>query len=320
MLRIQDLVAALLRASATLAGYVAPFALALTAGCSCHAQADSAMSSGSVEQRYATFNQLRMATRGLPDAVMRDIMSEVYDRVFSSSRCEGLEDNDLDARFDAAYLAGFYTLRPGHAQDLLAALEELERRGRATTARRTRTYETLVRTRMLDQARGFIAQHSDLAVEPIPELRVAPGVMPGQPTEWVVSDEGRILLRRPVDLTGVQVVIVSHPTCHFSQGAVRDIQADPQLRELFRAHAHWLAPQASRFDFDVVQRWNGEHPAQQTTLVVDSREWPMIDVWGTPTFYFLDHGVVRAKVIGWPAEGRRAELLAAARSVGLLPP
>ena len=45
----------------------------------------------------------------------------------------------------------------------------------------------------------------------------------------------------------------------------------------------------------------------------------MIDYWGTPTFYFLQNGVVRAKVTGWPKEGRRAELLAALRQVGLIP-
>jgi len=92
------------------------------------------------------------------------------------------------------------------------------------------------------------------------------------------------------------------------------------LHELFRDHARWLARQDGRLYFDIIQQWNRENPDLQMTLTVESHEWPMSDVSGTPTFYFFDHGVVKAKVTGWPAEGRRAELVAAARTVGLLPP
>jgi hypothetical protein len=54
--------------------------------------------------------------------------------------------------------------------------------------------------------------------------------------------------------------------------------------------------------------------------VVFKREaWPMIDSWETPTFYFLEHGVVRAKVQGWPKEGHRSELLAGLQKIGLAP-
>jgi hypothetical protein len=59
------------------------------------------------------------------------------------------------------------------------------------------------------------------------------------------------------------------------------------------------------------QRWNHEHPAMQHTIAYRNDEWPMIDWWGTPTFYFIKDGAVIAKFVGWPKEGRRAELLTA---------
>lgn len=49
----------------------------------------------------------------------------------------------------------------------------------------------------------------------------------------------------------------------------------------------------------------------------DLGEWPMIDDWATPIFYFLRDGRLVAKVIGWPRGGRVAGLETAIRDVGL---
>lgn len=156
-------------------------------------------------------------------------------------------------------------------------------------------------------------------LEVLPELHEAPDLIAGHPTEWAVDPNKHELLRRSVDLhQSTQVVIISHPLCHFSQAAMHDIQADPVLSKIFEANARWLIPQGNHLDFGVVQQWNREHPGQQAALAFRRDEWPMIDSWATPTFYFLKNGVVNAKVEGWPKEGRRSELLTALRQVGLL--
>jgi hypothetical protein len=66
------------------------------------------------------------------------------------------------------------------------------------------------------------------------------------------------------------------------------------------------------------QSWNQTHPGQEITLAYRDAEWPMITRWGTPDFYFLKDGVVRAKVFGWPPGGRKAQLVAALHEVGLM--
>ena len=155
--------------------------------------------------------------------------------------------------------------------------------------------------------------------EALPEFREAEDIQADGPTEWVVHPTKYELLRRNVALRDpIKVVVVSHPLCHPSSRAMRDIQADPVLRELFRAHAKWLAPQAGRLNVKILQKWNQEHPGQETTLTFRREEWPMIETWSTPTFYFRENGVLKPKVEGWPKEGRRAELLAAFRQVGLM--
>jgi hypothetical protein len=198
-------------------------------------------------------------------------------------------------------------------------LNTLQERGLASSAHYLHMYEIFIGARMLTEARALASQHPMPELEPLPELHEEPDVVPGQPTEWVVHQSQRELLRRNADVRApAQVVIVSHPLCHFSRAAAHDIQTDPVLRETLEGHATWLAPQDTHINFNAVQQWNQQHPEQEVTLTFRREEWPMIDSWATPTFYFLKNGVAVAKVAGWPRQGRRSELLAGLRQIGLM--
>ena len=86
-------------------------------------------------------------------------------------------------------------------------------------------YETLVEARMLAEAREFGKQHP--MPEPLPEFREAGDIQTDGPTERVVHPTKYEVLRRNVALADpVKLVVVSHPVCHFSSAAMRDIQAD----------------------------------------------------------------------------------------------
>jgi hypothetical protein len=121
-------------------------------------------------------------------------------------------------------------------------------------------YEAFIGARMLIEARALAGQHPMPELQALPKLHEATDLVPGHPTEWAVNPNKRELLRRSADLQPVQVVVVSHPLCHFSQHAMRDIQSDPVLREVFLKHAKWLVPQSNRLDFDVIQQWNRRTP------------------------------------------------------------
>jgi hypothetical protein len=266
---------------------------------------------------------MEKVTANLPDKTKASIISAGYDEMLSSVRAikplDSASDHELELLYKAAGLTAFYTADGKHVRDMVSFLNGLERRGLATKSHYVQMYEAFIKVRMLAEARELANRHPLPELEPLPELREAADLVAGQPTEWAVDPSRRELLRRSVDLhRPAQVVIVSHPLCHFSQAAVQDIQADPVLDKVFREHARWLAPQDAHLNFDIVQRWNREHPERETTLTVRREEWPMIDSWSTPTFYFLENGAVSAKVEGWPKGGRRPELLAALRQVGLV--
>ena len=61
------------------------------------------------------------------------------------------------------------------------------------------------------------------------------------------------------------------------------------------------------------------HPGQEMAVTFKREECQMVDSWDTPTFHFLENGVVRAKVQGWPKKGHRSELLAGLQKIGLAP-
>jgi hypothetical protein len=281
------------------------------------------MEPSSMERRFDALSRIDEATRDLPYQARAGVMGTAYEQLFAfvraSQTLDEIDGPDLDLLFRAAYLAAFYTIDERHVRDMTTFLDELQGRELASEGHYMHMYEAFIKARMLAEARELARRHPLPELEALPELREAADLVAGRPTEWVVDPGKRELLRRSVDLQPAQVVIVSHPRCHFSQAAMQEIQTDPVLGKIFHEHARWLAPQDTRVDFDVLQQANREHPEQETSLAFRRDEWPMIDSWGTPTFYFFKDGAVSAKLEGWPREGRRPELLAALRQVGLLP-
>jgi hypothetical protein len=284
-----------------------------------HAGCQARAESSSIGSRFDAFSRRTTAAAHLADDARATAVGSAYDEQFSASSnvLDQLHDSDLDLVFRAAQAAAFYTRDARHIRDMQSAIDELETRGLASRRHYMRAQETFIKARRIGEALELSRRHPD-DVEAVPVLREAAGIEPGQPTEWVVAPARPELLRRGVDLRATQVLVVSHPRCHFSRAAMHDIEADPTLRQVFDAHARWLAPHDGSFSLDAIQRWNGEHPSQTIALAFRREEWPMIDSWETPTFYFLDDGVVVAKVQGWPRGGRRDELLTALRRVGLM--
>jgi hypothetical protein len=274
------------------------------------------------EHRFDDLSRFHHASNPWPERGRAVVFGMIYDAVwapeYEPANLASRDDRELDLLFRAAHLAATYTLDERHVRHMRGALDVLDRRGSAASRHHVNMYKTYVHARMLGDART-LARHRPMAeLEVLPEIRDT-DLAPGLPSVWVVDPDRRALARRDVELAkGVQVVVISHPGCHFSRAAMLAIESDPILASIFETHATWLAPQDSSLAFDRIQRWNRDHPAQPIVLTIDRRAWSMIDQWNTPTFYVLREGVVTARVNGWPRAGRRAELVRALEGVGLL--
>jgi len=302
-------------------GCGSPVALAALVGTAlaCRAPAEPSTTA----HRLETLRRVDDLSLALTTRSRAAIVAASYGTLFgrpSALALAELESADLESWFRAASLTGYDTAGETFVEHMSRIHGELEHRGAASDVIHKKMFEGYVQVRMLDEARALARQQPHLGVEVLPEVRDTGALVPGRPSLWVVDPDKRQLQRQSIDLhQPAQVVMVSLPDCHFSQNAMRALESDPVLGPVLATHALRLAPQAAQIDFDVLQQWNREHPTQAIALAVRSDEWPLVDSWNTPTFYFLKNGTLVAKVEGWPPGGRRAEVVAGLQQIGLLP-
>jgi hypothetical protein len=246
---------------------------------------------------------------------------ERYRALFSayqtSAALAELGPDDIALLFRAAGADFLYSVSQTSLDDMQLDLAELHRRGITRTDYDEKVYAALVESRSFDKARAFAKLHRLGSVETVPQ--VVDNVVRKGPTTLLVSDAGKKLVRKSVDLTeGRLIVVISSPLCHFCQRAIRSIERDAFLRPLIWDHALWIVPPDQSTPFATVATWNRLHPHEQMSFAYRREEWPMVQRWETPVFYFLKDGRVISIVRGWPVAGRKAEIRRSLRLAGLM--
>lgn len=282
----------------------------------------------SLTEKY--FNQLNDASyddTSLSYRKKANNIRHIYDENISADqradRLAAINDHDLKLLYEAACLAAFYTRDPKYLADMQLDLTELARRKLDSENNYDDLYSTLVSQRKFDDARLLSKQRSTQAFKPLPVYRDLTKSTDHGPSVLALSEgpQGLEMSRTVVDLTdpATQIIVVSHPLCHPSSRAVHAIQSDPVLSQAFVSHARWITPQDGNANFDVLARWNKQNPAFSMSPAYRQDDWPMLDIWATPVFYFLQNGKVVKTVSGWSEQGNRRELEEGLRQIGLLP-
>ncbi|TWI03605.1 hypothetical protein IP90_01419 [Luteimonas cucumeris] len=273
-----------------------------------------------VERSFDTFSQIADSRTRHSEEERSLSIAHAYEEQLAkyAGNPQELDDYDLEFVFRAAQTNVFYNPTPKYARSAQTLLAEAQSRGLSRPTDFGYVYKALVSARLFDEAREFADQHPSSDRKPLPQLHDAPGLTGA--TAWALARDKRELTRKPIDLRQpAQVIVVSSPSCHFSQDAARDIRNDPMLAKLFRQHATWLNPPLGTSDFDDVQAWNREHPDQPMVIAYAKDEWPMFEDWGTPIFYIFKDGELAETVRGWGAGKPHDELSKALGRVGLLP-
>jgi hypothetical protein len=283
--------------------------------------ATSEKPSSPIRAAFESFDQFQ-ATVIRNDLTTRAAASKIHDRyraLFSryqkSTAVKKLNNDDVALLFRAADSAHFYTISADPLADMQLDLAELRRRGIAQNANFEKVYTALIESRSFDKARALSKLHRFTSVEAVPE--VADNVVREGPTTLLVEQGGKKLERKSVDLSKGLIVVVSSPLCHFCQRAIGSINRDARLRALFHAHALWMVPPDESTSFEAVANWNRIHPSETMQVAYRREEWPMIERWETPVFYFFRGGRVVSIVSGWPMAGRKAEINRSLKLVGL---
>jgi hypothetical protein len=237
-----------------------------------------------------------------------------------NARFKQISDRDLEYLYRSADIAAFYVGKTTYLTDLERYVHELDARGLAGERHFSSLYGAYIAGRNFDRARKLAATGKVKDTMALPAviddlahpLRAA--------TVYEVSLDSMTLQRvlAPLSLAPT-VIVVAHPLCHFSQDAIRDIDAEPGLAKALHGHDRYLVPPERTLNFGVMQQWNREHPRETMTLVYSESDWPMFTSWDTPTFYFFNHGALITMVSGWPAGGNKESIGRALQRIGLLP-
>lgn len=287
------------------------------------ASAQREASKAFVSSNYKEFAQLQQETSGLPWQARTNRLENFYSRAFAKLQQPGslntLSTKDLRSLFDVTGAMAFYSMQPVYATFMRRDLATLAKRNVIEPQLDAQMYGIFIQLRQFKAAKTFAREHPKLDVAPLPVILEDPSLPTAGPTVLAVSSHGDKVIHRPAALpAGTHILVVGHPLCHFTQRAVKAIEQNPKLVAVFERHAYWVSPQNGQLDVDLFQRWNAQHPAAVMSIAYRQREWPLIDSWQTPTFYFIHDGRVAAKVTGWPKEGNLHALRAAMRSAGLL--
>ena len=281
------------------------------------------MPAAAIDELYARFQKTESSVEASPPAARAKALAEFYSTNIADEQkpaaLQQLPANSVDLLFRATYDTAFYTYDQRYVQDMQADLDRL----RALHADELRHYQdlytTLVSVRDFDAARAVLASQPKASSDPAPDI-VESLVDSGRPSALVLSESGSSATQQPIQLSGaIDIVVIGHPLCHFSHNAVAAIEADPRLNAVFARHAQWLMPQDGRMQPRVVAPWNVAHPLARMDYIYRQRDWPAIDTWSTPTFYFFKNGMLVGKLAGWApnGDGERA-LRGELKKLGLL--
>lgn len=223
---------------------------------------------------------------------------------------------ELDHWFQVTYTTVFYSKSPELAKQLLLIANHLKLRNALQPTHLQDVYSTLVLTRQRPEAKSMQAESPAILTESLPDFIENASLKERAPTEWEVSLTRRQLLRKTASLKADwQVIVISHPRCHFSERAMIQLSSDKALMKRLEGHLKWLAPQSGRLDFDLFQKWNLAHPEMPFVLTYDWREWSKLLDWGTPTFYFFANGDLITRFQGWPKEGNMEKFLSSLQMI-----
>jgi len=277
-----------------------------------------------IEQAVAGFrsDEARIMRSSPPQAEIAPKFVDSYEKWLHSNVRSPLLHTysiaSLTSLFDAANTATFYSFSPEAARGMMAIASELQDRNELSDKQAKQVFEALFSARLVLEARQWREKYGHFFSQPMPEFVDPPGRKKNLPTEWVVEEARNVVERRAIDISsGSSVIVAAHPLCHFSQNAIAQIMADPILRKRLEGHVKWLVPQHRNDDLQLVRDWNRDHPDALMSFAYKFSEWPEIDSWDTPTFYFFRDGHLVAKVAGWPDGGNMEKLYQASARAGL---
>ncbi len=122
----------------------------------------------------------------------------------------------------------------------------------------------------------------------------------------IPSDNPNAFEIRSLDFTKYTgLIVVTHPQCHFFKTFLVDIAHDVELRGKMVNSSIWISNSSKAYTNPAFKNWNKSIPDIPISIVYDTDQWPEINSWGSPTFYFFKDSKLQKKVVGWPKDSAK---------------
>ncbi|PPT78463.1 hypothetical protein XarbCFBP8152_12225 [Xanthomonas arboricola] len=254
----------------------------------------------SLDDAYSDLVQLDDLTATISDDMRQKRLSEAYARdflpVIRSASLNRASSGDLHFLLRASHRLAYYTNDPRYLDDMMLVMKENRSAASADDLRLFHT--TLVQFRRFHEAAKLAQEHPGIDLENVPGVRLMDSG--GKSNAYAIDTKEDLLREIDISTRGEVLVAIVHPLCGFSLRAMHDLRNSPLLRETTTV---WLAPVGQRIYYDVLKKWNAEHPDQEIMLARSTADWSMIEQWATPNFYLLREGHVISHFSGWPKTG-----------------
>jgi hypothetical protein len=265
--------------------------------------ADRALLSGHKSTRERSV----LTTKAFSDAGLEEI----------GTKLEKLSTQDLSQLFEAQSMRFAYSNDRVHLQALAASFTALVNQNKVERKHVRTMHKQYIKGRRFESADQLKKQFQDYGLEDLPDIEVNANIPEGATALWVTSDDKKQLSRLAMAYSpDWEIIIISHPLCHFSRNALEYIKRDKELMEVIKNKIRLIAPQDASLNFDVLQKWNVNNPSLRIHLVDQLAAYEVFEDWDTPTFYFMRAGKLMHKFSGWPREGNRVELDIGLQKIG----
>lgn len=190
-----------------------------------------------------------------------------------------------------------------------------------------RLYRLYIQTRQFIKAKKLVNQYPQVSMNEVVTIMDATGdnITPYLPNSdnirsyFSINEQGNQITRHKFEFPqGAHIVVVSSPICNPCKRLFTWLKSEPKLMKVMAQHTTWLTPvEGQLFVEEMLSTYQTYQPIK-LNYAHHQNEWPEISYWATPTFYFYQDGHLVGQLVGWPQEGRKAQLLAVLTKLGLL--
>jgi hypothetical protein len=258
------------------------------------------------------------------DEQIADLRGKSYEAVFLQCMASVLDKaaiikmdaTILHRTFSAVRKVSFYSANRQSVSLMKMIIDEKKSRGESVSGILPKLHSAYVRTRQFDKAKVLVTEYPSIKFSALPQVKHDKSA---SRSLYTVNDQATKIEQTAFNFPkGGHAVVVSAPICSPCKRLFSWLQTRPKLKKVMTEQATWITPVVGELYLEEMRETNDTYAPIRLQYTYSQKQWPEIEYWATPTFYFYQDGELVKQMSGWPKKGREQALLSGLKAVGLL--